>query len=308
VILTGEHFVVYGEPSLVMAVDKRARVEASVEGEGLSIEALDLGISWNEGQELPKQLAPIKLIADRVLEEGSRPKGLKIKITSELPMSAGMGSSAAVAVAAAMSIGEALGLELSEDEVYELALEAEKLVHVNPSGVDPLISTVGGIVAFRRGEGYVSVEAAVEPIIVVGYTGKPRSTGKMVKKVDRLRREHPEVMAPLFHAGGHLTIEAAEALRIGDLKRLGELMDINHGLLVAIGVSTRKLDKLVYVAKRAGALGAKLTGAGGGGCMIALCADDQAAEKVARAIERGGAKPLRVKMESKGVKLEKVED
>ena len=307
VILTGEHFVVYGEPSLVMAVNRRARAEAVVEGEGVSIEAPDLGVSWREGEEVPRQIAPLKRLIDLVVEEASRPRGLKVRVHSELPISAGMGSSAAVAVATAMAVGSALGLELSEDEVYELALEAERVVHVNPSGVDPLISTMGGIVAYRKGEGYVSVEAPVKPIIVVGVTRRRGTTGAMVRRVDKLRRAYPEVLAPLFHAGGHLTIEAAEALRAGDLKRLGELLNINHGLLVAIGVSTRKLDKLVYVARRAGALGAKLTGAGGGGCMIALCDGRESAERVARAIERSGATALKVELDDEGVRLERLE-
>jgi len=305
VILTGEHFVVYGEPSLVMAVDLRATVEARSGVEGFVIEAPDLGVAWRGVGEVPRPLMPVKLLMDRLLEEAPS-TGLWVRITSSLPMSAGLGSSAAVAVAAAKSIGAALGEELTEDEVFKLALEAERLVHVNPSGVDPLISTVGGVVAYRRDEGYVSVEASVEPVVVVGFTGSRRPTGAMVKRVERLRRDFPEVMMPLFHAGGHLTIEAAEALREGDLERLGRLLDINHGLLCAIGVSTRKLDRLVYLARRAGALGAKLTGAGGGGCMIALCRRE-GVDKVAKAIERGGGVALRVKMDREGVRLERLE-
>lgn len=305
VILTGEHFVVHGEPSLVMAIDKRAYVEAVTEERKVRIEAPDLNLYWEEDLDLPKPLAPLKLIVERLLEEAAKPVGLRIKVRSELPPSSGLGSSAAIAVAATASVSKALRIELTEDEIFELALEAEKIVHLNPSGVDPLISTVGGVIAYRRGEGYVAVEAAVQPIVVVGFTGSRKPTGVMVRKVERLRKAHPEVMAPLFHAGGHLTIEAAEALRIGDLKRLGELLDINHGLLSALGVSTRKLDKLIYLARRAGALGAKLTGAGGGGCMLALCSNEVTADRVARAIERGGGQPLKVKLDNQGVRLEK---
>ncbi|MEM4700114.1 MAG: mevalonate kinase [Candidatus Nezhaarchaeales archaeon] len=308
VILTGEHFVVHGEPCLAMAIDLRAFVETRVTREGgCVIEAPDLGLCWREGEPLPKPLAPVKLLMDRLLESSRRPgQGLWVKITSKLPASAGLGSSAAVAVAAAESIGVALGEELDEEEVFQLALEAERLVHVNPSGVDPLVSTVGGVVAYRKGEGYVSVDPPVRPTIVVGFTRSRRATGGMVRRVEALMRRFPEVMAPLFHAGGHLTIEAANALRDGDLERLGELLDINHGLLCAIGVSTRRLDKLVCLARRAGALGAKLTGAGGGGCMIALCREEEA-DKVARAIERGGGVAMRVRMDVDGVRVEGVE-
>lgn len=307
VILTGEHFVVHGEPSLVMAVNLRATVEARPMSRGCVIEASDLGITWRGVGEVPRPLMPVKLLIERILEEEASSAGLWIRITSSIPLSAGLGSSAAVAVAAAKSIGAVVGEELTEDEVFELALEAEKLVHVNPSGVDPLISTIGGVIAYRRGEGYVSIETPVEPMVVVGFTGSRRPTGTMVKKVEKLRRAFPEVMTPLFHAGGHLTIEAAEALREGDLERLGKLLDINHGLLCAIGVSTRKIDKLVYLARRAGALGAKLTGAGGGGCMIALCRYGDV-DRVAKAIEQGGGRALKVKMEREGVRMERLED
>ncbi|MCX8204876.1 MAG: mevalonate kinase [Candidatus Nezhaarchaeota archaeon] len=307
VILTGEHFVVHGEPCLAMAIDLRAFVEARlIEEGGCIIEAPDLGIYWREGGPLPKPLAPVKLILDKFRRSSAPPEqGVQVRIYSNLPASAGLGSSAAVAAAAAKSIGMALGEELSDEEVFQLALEAEKLVHVNPSGVDPLVSTVGGVIAYRRGEGYVDIDPPVRPTIVIGLT-KPRgTTGAMVRKVERLRRGFPEVLAPLFHAGGHLTIEAANALKLGDLERLGRLLDINHGLLCAIGVSTRKIDKLVYLARRAGALGAKLTGAGGGGCMIALCYDD-VASKVAWAIERGGGVAMKVRMESEGVRVEEI--
>lgn len=304
VILTGEHFVVHGEPCLAMAIDLRAFVEARVVREGCSIEAPDLGVYWREGDPLPRPLAPVKLIMDKLLGE-PRPSnlGVCVTISSKLPVSAGLGSSAAVAVAAAKSIGEALGEWLSDEEVFQLALEAERIVHVNPSGVDPLVSTVGGVVAYRRGEGYVSIDPPVRPTIVVGFTKSRGETGAVVRRVEGLRRRFPEVMSPLFHAGGHLTIEAADALRAGDLERLGELLNINHGLLCAIGVSTRRIDKLVYLARRAGALGAKLTGAGGGGCMIALCREEDA-DRVARAIERGGGVAVRVGMDAEGVRLE----
>jgi len=307
VILTGEHFVVHGEPALAMAVNLRAYVEAWTGGEGFRIEAPDLGLTWRGVGEAPKPLAPLKLLMDRLLEETAPQRGLWVKATSSLPPSAGLGSSAAVAAAAAKSIGAALSEDLPKDEVFELALEAERLIHANPSGVDPMVSTVGGVIAYRRGEGYVAVEAPIELTIVVGFTRSRGPTGSMVKRVEELARRFPEVMIPLFHAGGHLTLEAAEALREGDLERLGELLNVNHGLLCAVGVSTRKLDELIYAARRAGALGAKLTGAGGGGCMIALCREAEA-DRVAEAIERRGGRALKVRMDREGVRLERVEE
>lgn len=304
VILAGEHFVVYGEPSLVVAIDRRAYVETSLKEGGLRLDAPDLNLYWDGEGKLPKPLAPLKLVAEKLLEEAVKNVGLSIKVKSELPPSSGLGSSAAVASAAVLSISAALGLELSKDEVFKLALEAERLVHLNPSGIDPLISTMGGVILYRRDGGYVNVEVKVKPIIIIGYTGSREPTGVMVSRVGRLYEAYPKIVGSLFRSGGILATEAAEALKRGDLRKLGGLMDLNHGLLVALGLSTIKVDKMVYAAREAGALGAKLTGAGGGGCMVALCIDEATGARVVEAIERAEGEPMKLSLDLEGARRE----
>ncbi|MEM3088815.1 MAG: mevalonate kinase, partial [Candidatus Bathyarchaeia archaeon] len=199
------------------------------------------------------------------------------------------------------AVGRAIGLRISKGEICSVAHEAEKIVHGQASGIDTNVSTYGGIIAFRRDEGFVRLETHANISIVIGNTKIERSTGDLVQHVYRLRELYPNVVNPLIHAIGHISVMAAEALRRGNLSQLGSLMNINHGLLVAIGVSHEKLDQLVAVARKAGALGAKLTGAGGGGCMIALTTPGKT-KLVADALSRAGGDPLIIRGSAGGVR------
>jgi len=176
-------------------------------------------------------------------------------------------------------------------------------VHITPSGVDPAISTYGGLITYRRGEGIRRLEARGPLELVVGDTGIKRSTGALVSAVRALKERRPRLFASLLEAAEHLVADAVAALERGDLTALGELMDINHGLLSAIGVSNEALDRLVHAARRAGALGAKLTGAGGGGCMVALV-EPGSGERVARAVEAAEGRAFLAELSREGVRVE----
>ena len=280
VILLGEHFVVYGVPAIVAAIELRARASVSMRADSsVRVEAPDLGLSGlfrpgasevegDEGAE--EALRPIFLAVDEVRKRLGRRRGLNISISSSIPIAAGLGSSAAVAVSASAATCALLKGLIDKELVFRAALEAEKLVHVSPSGVDPAISTHGGLIIYKRGVGIQKLEIEAPLELVVGDTGLKRSTGALVSAVRALRNRRPELFQRLLSAAEELISEALDALRRGDALALGELMDINQGLLSAIGVSNLALEKLVHAARKAGALGAKLTGAGGGGCMIAL--------------------------------------
>jgi mevalonate kinase len=209
-----------------------------------------------------------------------------------------MGSSAAVAVATVAAVGRLFKLDLSREEISRLAYRAEEYVHGRPSGIDQTISTYGGVIMFRRSQGFEPIEVSTPIPLVIGDTGQKRSTGRLVAMVQGRREAFPEIMELLIQAGGRIALSAAEALRKGDLRGLGELMNLNHGLLSALGVSNDMLDRLVNAARGAGALGSKLTGAGGGGCMIAL-ADQGRIDEVADAIEAAGGRAIHVQ-ESRG--------
>ncbi len=311
-ILIGEHFVVYDEPAIVMAIDRRVYVTVEERSDGAIYISSDLGVSGTfvgedyrpvtGGTEARRTLDPIRIAAQTVLDTLGKRSGLSITVKSEIPASVGLGSSAALAVATVAATGRLLGSDFTKKEIAELPLEAEKYVHVRPSGIDQTIATYGGALLYRRSEGITPLHVTIEIPIVVGNTGLPRTTGTLVAAVRVKRDKFPEVMDPLIQVAGQLSRMAVRALRQGDLNGLGELMDINHGLLSAIGVSNEALDRLVYAAKRGGALGAKLTGAGGGGCMIAL-SSLTGRENVALAIKEAGGEPLIAKKTDGGVQV-----
>jgi len=312
VILTGEHFVVYGEPAVVMAIDCYLHVTVSERPDRAVHIVSDLGISgfyakngYNPekgGPQAESVLRPVNIAANTVLDLLEKKSGLEIKVDSQIPVAAGLGSSGALAVATVAAVGKFLGTDFSRDELIKLSFDSEKFVHFEPSGIDQTISSSGGVMVYRKGKRPNPIEVKSEIPIVIGNTGIPRKTGDLVSAVRRRLNDFPDVLEPIVHAAGGLSTSAVKALLDGDLKRLGELMSINHCLLSAIGVSNEPLDRLVYAARKVGALGAKLTGAGGGGCMIALSTLEDR-EKIADAIRRAGGATIIAKKTNTGVKV-----
>lgn len=314
IILFGEHFVVYGEPAIVLAIDKRVRASAELRtDQRMYINSLDLGSSGffmgeqfhpeRGGKEARTKLEPVRIAIQRVLNRSEREAGVDVEIRSSIPVAAGLGSSAAVAAAVAAAVSRLLDVELSGEEVFRIAYEAERFVHGTPSGIDPAISTHGGVFLFRRDRGFTPLDVKEDMPLVIGDTGMERSTGDLVAMVRKRRKEYPSIIDPIIKAGGEISLRAVEALETGDLHTLGYLMNLNHALLCAIGVSNETLERLVYAARKAGALGAKLTGAGGGGCMIALCLPEKT-QRVAEAIERAGGTAFVARKTDEGVRIE----
>ncbi|MEM1508908.1 MAG: mevalonate kinase [Thermofilaceae archaeon] len=274
VILVGEHFVVGGQPAIAAAVEIEARVKAEfIDKEGVNVSSMEYGeafFSFEDEKNGP--LYPVYVAAKEVLKITDKTKGLNLKIESSIPRAAGMGSSAAVAVATVAATAKLLGLELSLEKISEIAYRSETVVHGKPSGIDNTVSTYGGLIFYKKGMRFRQLSSNISSIrLVLADSGIERSTGAMVAKVLTLRDRYPHVLEHIYNAAGELAYSAKDALEQGDFFRVGQLMNINHGLLHAIGVSNNKLDLLVDAAREAGALGAKLTGAGGGGFVVALC-------------------------------------
>jgi len=314
VILLGEHFVVHGAPALVMAIDRRVSVAANLRSDKqiyIKSEAMELsgyfstsGFQIGEGRsEALKELEPIHMVIRRILNLSKRDTGINVEIRSSVPIAVGLGSSASVSVATAAAVSRLLDVQVSKDEVFHIAYDAERLIHGSPSGVDPAISTYGGVLLYIKEKGITPLNIEVDVPLVIGNTGIARSTGEMVAKVHDLRRRYTSIVDPLIKSCGNLVEEAIKALGSGELGALGELMNINHAMLSAVGVSNESLDRLVYAARNAGALGAKLTGAGGGGCMIALVLPEKNRE-VAEAIEQAGGKAFLARKTDEGVRIE----
>jgi len=315
IILLGEHFVVYGEPAIVMAIDKRvyARVEKRNDNR-LHVRSMDLNLEvfFENGsfrveqgalKEAKMKFEPVKQAIEKVMEKHGQHVGLDIEINSTVPVGAGLGSSAAVIAATTAATGAILDVKLSKEDILRITYTAEKIVHGTPSGVDPAISTMGGTMLFQMDTGFKPLEVKTNIPLIIGDTGVERSTRVQVEKVRDLVDKYPRVTEHLMKAAREIVLRAIEALKENDLETLGTMMNINHALLYGIGVSDESLEWLANAARKAGALGAKLTGAGGGGCMIALAREEKL-EQVSEAIQRSGGRPFVARKTEEGVRIE----
>ena len=315
IILLGEHFVVYGEPAIVMAIDKRvyARVEKRNDNR-LHVRSMDLNlevffengsfrVEQGDLKEAKMKFEPVKQAIEKVMEKHGQHVGLDIEINSTVPVGAGLGSSAAVIAATTAATGAILDVKLSKEDILRITYTAEKIVHGTPSGVDPAISTMGGTMLFQMDTGFKPLEVKTNIPLIIGNTGVERSTRVQVEKVRDLVDKYPRVTEHLMKTAREIVLRAIEALKENDLETLGTMMNINHALLYGIGVSDESLEWLANAARKAGALGAKLTGAGGGGCMIALAREEKL-EQVSEAIQRSGGRPFVARKTEEGVRIE----
>jgi len=211
-------------------------------------------------------------------------KGVNLVVRSEMPVGAGLGTSAAVAVATVLAYSTALGYSLGREEVARLGWEVEKAVQGIASPMDTAITSFGGFIRVKLlgGSRYeVRQLGNIQDLpIVIGYVEREAKTKDLVHRVRQLKERYPHIIDAIIRTIGNIVEDAEKALINGDLTTLGELMNINQGLLDALGVSTKKLSELIYAARAAGALGSKITGAGGGGCVIALAPNTQDAVEV----------------------------
>jgi mevalonate kinase len=288
VILFGEHSVVHGRPALALAVEGGAEVvAASATGSTtLHIEPwnveVDTGPADNVGRE-PLQRA-LRIARDFYDDEVE----LALRATMRLPSGAGMGSSAALGVAVLRAMDEARGLTRADEDIYERSLAWERVFHGNPSGVDNAMATHGGMAIFVKGQPLKRIVPRRRVRLLAAYSGSSSSTKDMVASVARQLEREPERIGKLFDAIAAIVSNGKLALELGELKDLGQLMTLNHKLLSALMLSTSELETMIAAANEAGALGAKVTGAGGGGCMIALIDTDAQRASVRSALEALG--------------------
>lgn len=282
VILLGEHAVVYGHPALCGALRDGVTVEA-VPGEGLlSVPAWGKRIAAGaQGDALGQAYGAIL----RSLALSGRPLHHDFVVRFAIPTSAGLGSSAALAVALARTLDSVLGLGLAAGAVAEAALAAETVFHGRPSGLDHTVAQHGGFGLFRREQGLSPLPASSLPLCI-GLTGRARDTRGRVERVAELYRQDPDGMQGRFAAIAALVQRGAKAVTEGDLAALGEAMNRNQQELRHLEVSCPEIESMCRIATDAGALGAKLTGGGGGGCVIAVAPGREA--QVQEAWRRAG--------------------
>jgi len=294
-ILFNEHFVVYGIPAIVSAIGKytTAKVE-STNKTGWQLNDNRKATPNYKEEKTDQQKDSINRILKRMNIDLSK-KGIEITLNGNLYCASGVGASAASCVAIARALSDHYELNLSDEEINEIAYEGEKGYHGTPSGIDNTASTFGGLIWFEKGNDNVmdkiSPPSPVE--IVMGNTGKVADTTAAVAGVRARKEQNPQKYAEIFDRAENIAYLAKNAFQEEDYKELGKLMNENHKLLQQIEVSSRELDFLVKLARDNGALGAKLTGGGLGGNIIALTPGRELQDEVATAIEKEGFQTLK---------------
>jgi mevalonate kinase len=298
IILCGEHAVVYNRPAIALPLgDLRAYAEAAPEppGAGLRFVAPDLGETWSYADD---QQHPLSELAASVLAHlAAAPPDLTITLRSDIPIAGGMGSGAAIGAALVRAVAAAIGRELSPAEVSGLVYASEGRYHGTPSGIDNTVIAYEQAIWFQRRP---PEPPLIEPVavgapltLVVGDTGVRSATRLPVARVRERWQAAPSTYEALFDGVADLVTQARTALAAGDQVALGAILDANQALLAQIGVSSPDLEQLIGAARAAGALGAKLSGAGWGGVMIALI-DVERGDAVAAALYAAGAARVRV--------------
>ncbi len=291
IILFGEHAVVYGRPALAVPVTQvMANVEISDSARrGIWIDAPDIDLQA-ELNTLPSDHPLAAVLHNLLFTLGISPfPSLNIKINSTIPVAAGLGSGAAVSVALIRAFSAHLGQSMTDEEVNAFAFEIEKLHHGTPSGIDNTVVTYARPVYFVKGQPPETFKVGEPFTIVIGDTGIHAPTKESVGDVHKLWEADKIKWESVFDKVGEIAESARTKIESGSWQELGELMDQNHALLQEMTVSSLELDKLVQAARKAGALGAKLSGGGRGGNMIALV-DPGTAETVVAGLKEAGAR------------------
>jgi len=296
IILLGEHAVVYGRHAIAAPVPLaiQAVVEDTRDGIELLIPRWGVEQTLQPHAKDPQSFdQPLGLILDK-LELGDR--AMRITVFANVPRAMGLGGSAAVAVSIIRAIDVHFELGLSDEEINRLAFECEKVAHGTPSGVDNTMATFGKLLMFKAGDPPdIEPLTTAEPItMVIGMSGIESLTAKMVAGVRRAWERNTGLYERIFDQIESLTLQAKDAICTNDLEHLGDLMNVCQGLLNSLQVSSWEIEEMIQVTRNNGALGAKLTGGGGGGSIIALCPDNAA--PVMEAIQHAGYQAMEVQV------------
>jgi mevalonate kinase len=311
-MLFGEHAVVYGRPCIVTAVDQRIRVTVEkITSNELIVEAPDVGISGYGKNvaglgagNIPKEVKFIEFAVGNFKKAYGLSGGVKITTKSDFSSKFGFGSSSAVTVAVLKALSELFQKNLSKKELFDLSYKTVIDIQGVGSGFDLAAAVWGGTLYFvGRGKVIKPLKTTGLPVIV-GYTGIKADTTTLIRQVGELYKFQKTKIEGIFNSIKGVVETAKTAIEDSNFKKLGELMNLNQELLETLGVSTQKLSGLILASRNAGAYGAKLSGAGGGDCMIALASANEKKD-VEEAIEKAGGQVIDIKTGAEGVKIEK---
>ncbi|MFC1653719.1 mevalonate kinase [Patescibacteria group bacterium] len=308
-MLFGEHAVVYGHPCIVTAVDQRLFVTVEKNGkDAFHLSAPDLGLTAYSktindlgGEGLPKAVRFIETFYKRFLEKFPQNEGIDVTTKSEFSSDFGFGSSSAATVAFAKALMSLYKIEISNKELFDLCYATVIEVQGVGSGFDVAAAIYGGTVYYVTPGKVIERVFEGELPLEVGYTGIKADTPTLVRQVAEHKRKHPRTIGALFSQIERITKKAKKALKSSNFNLLGKLMNENQELLGELGVSSVELDQLNEVCLRSGSKGAKLSGAGGGDCMIAVVDDNK--NEIIEGIKKNG-EYLDVVLGAEGVRVE----
>lgn len=291
-MILGEHAVVYGYPCIVASVNKYL----TVKGRRITVDK-DAFITGNI-----KDTSFIREATDVVRQKYNLKEKILLETKSDLG-EYGLGSSAAVTVATVKCLDKLFNLLLTPQEMFNLSYQAVLQVQRKASGFDVASCIFGGTIYFDGKSKEVDVLSHDLLPIIVGFSGNKADTVIMIEKVAELKKKKPKLVEEIFNSIGKLVGQGKRAILEKDWERLGKLMNYNQDYLEDLGVSTQKLNEMIQAARKAGAYGAKLSGAGGGDCMIALVSSDNK-DKVSQAIRNVGGQIIDVNVNAEGVKVD----
>ena len=320
VILFGEHFVVYGSPAILAAINKRISVDARtiIHDENKIVIRSDIGVAGEYhkngefnalegGSKAKAVLDPLYGAIRQVLLMRNKKKkkkniGIEIGISSRVPPGIGLGSSAASCVATVAAVDSLFQKNPSRQKVCELAIESERLIHKRTSGADCYVSTFGGLMQYYgKSKSFKNIETKRSLSLVVASTGIKHSTSDLVAGVKRFKDTNRILFESLSKQASDICLQACTAIESGKCDKIGELMNENQIILQQIGISHHKVRDIIDICSKAGAMGAKITGAGGGGAVIALAASKQESTKIASHVKAAGYQSFEVEIDYKGL-------
>jgi len=270
VILFGEHFVVYGVKAILCAINKRVTVTAEkIKEEKISIKSDigDLELELNKPiSEINSPLKPFYYLANKMIQNQST--GIEIKIESDIPLGAGLGSSSACCVAGAAAISK-LFSEKTKEEILELAIEAERTIFENTSGADCTVCTYGGIIEYEKEKGFIKIKSEPNFHLIIANSNIKHSTESIVSKVKQFKNDDTERFSKLCNDESKLIEDVLQLLKENNIQKLGQKVVQNQKYLETLGISNEKLKDMIKIGQES-SFGTKITGAGDGGCVFSL--------------------------------------
>lgn len=300
IILTGEHSVVHGTHAVAAPITLKMKAKVWDHDKGVRLLIPRWGVEQTIEFGADHKYSIYKSLEMILDHLDLRDKGMNIEVFPEVPRAMGMGGSAALAVAIIRALSKHFELGLGDDDVRRLSFESEDIVHGGASGIDNTVSTYGNLIAFQKGTPpdmqTITLNESIP--IVIGLSGVESMTSKMVKQVREQAEKYPKWYKQIFNQMDELAIASKAAIESRDLDELGMIMNMNHGFLNILGVSCPEVEELVEIARQNGALGAKLTGGGGGGAMIALCDSEKTQKNIQKEMHQAGYDALITEIKS----------